>query len=129
MGIYRIFRLKKRLIQKRASTLIETLAAMSIIAIVGLLAVSGIMTSVGIYNAADNLRSTVKDARTQLLKAAKTEAKVEILDMMAPQTGEVTCTGEYQPDRSSSAYVNVYSFAVPKSNGNTILYYYSYSND
>ena len=82
------------------------------------------------YNAAVDLRSSVADARTQLLHAAKSGEVVEVLDISSPQVGTVTCTGEYQPDHSAAACINVYSFVVfrskySQSGDSTILYYYT----
>ena len=82
------------------------------------------------YNAAVDLRSSVRDARTQLLHAAKSGEEVEVLDTSSPQHGTVTCTGEYQPDHSAAAYINVYSFVVfrnkySQADDSTILYYYT----
>lgn len=86
------------------------------------------------YNAAVDLRSSVRDARTQLLHAAKSGEEVEVLDMSSPQLGTVTCTGDFQPENSAAAYVNVYSFVVfqnknSQANDSTILYYYTSPNE
>ena len=49
MGVSRLFGNLKKLLSKKASTLVETLVAMVLIGIVGMMLASGLMTALRLY--------------------------------------------------------------------------------
>ena len=66
MGVSRLFGNLKKLLSKKASTLVETLVAMVLIGIVGMMLASGLMTALRLYTMGKEIRTAAEQARSVL---------------------------------------------------------------
>ena len=97
MGFHRLHRNLKKLLCRKASTLVETLVAMTLIGIVGIMLASGITTALRFYTAGKQVRQQAEQARTQLYDKDR-EYNIEVMEhtdcqgeFFAQKNGEIVC--------------------------------------
>lgn len=97
MGFHRLHRNLKKLLCRRASTLVETLVAMTLIGIVGIMLASGITTALRFYTAGKQVRQQAEQART-LLYDEDRQYNSEVQahpdchgEFFARENGEIVC--------------------------------------
>lgn len=119
----------RRVSGRNAFTLVETMVAFALIGITALFTASGLIAGLGIYQKANDLRDTCGEAVTMLYEAAEYQENVDEYDPDNIQVGVVTRTGEFAPDSSQSAVIDVYEVCALRNNSflNTkgiVFYYY-----
>lgn len=97
MEFPRIFRNLKKLLNNNASTLMETLVAMVLIGIVGMMLASGLATALRLYSMGKELRTAAEQARTVLYECKTGAVNDNVTEkecygeFFMPESGKIIC--------------------------------------
>ncbi|MGN0700274.1 MAG: PilW family protein [Oscillospiraceae bacterium] len=98
MGVSRLFGNLKKLLSKKASTLVETLVAMVLIGIVGMMLASGLMTALRFYTMGKEIRTAAEQARTVLYEHTPSTTVDGVIEntecygeFFVREDGKITC--------------------------------------